>query len=408
MSAPRSSRPHVLLLSPSAAPGGAERILVALARDLPDRGFATSAVVLEQGPLLEWLAEVGCPTTVVRAGRMRWLPSTAVTVARLAALLRRSGADIVVSNQSKGHLFGGVAAWAARRPALWWQHGIPAPEWIDRAAARVPAALVVCGIDEAVEVQRALTPGRRVCKVVPGVPVDQIADYRGTGRAIREHLGWAEGVRVVGIVGRLQPWKGQRVFLEAAALVGSTRPDVRFAVVGGAVLGWEGSYPDELRQMAHQLGLGTRVHFAGHQSDVYPWYDALDVVVHASAREPFGLVLVEAMALGRPLVAAAAGGPMEVVEDGVSGLLVPPGDPAALAQAVGRVLDDPVLAATLGEGGRARASKFSEEQMVTGFAQLLGPLARGARGASRVHGRHGVRGTHGRPGPAQPKPTEVE
>jgi glycosyltransferase involved in cell wall biosynthesis len=274
---------------------------------------------------------------------------------------------------SKGHFFGGMAARAASVPAIFWQHGIPVASLLERVAGVVPAKAIACPSQVAINAQRALTPGRRICKINPGVPIADIRRSQGKGKAIRHSLGW-EHHPIVGTVGRLQAGKGHEVFLQAAARLADTLPELRFVVVGGAILGWEGSYPDDLRRLAGELGLEARLHFAGHQTDVYPWYDALDVVVHPSFGESFGLVPVEAMALGRPLVATAAGGPLEVVEDGVSGLLVPPGDPQRLAEAIDRILGDSSLASDLGWGAVERAKAFSEEGMAERFAELLRSL----------------------------------
>ena len=104
---------------------------------------------------------------------------------------------------------------------------------------------------------------------------------------------------------------------------------------------------------------------------MYPWMDALDIVVHASFGEPFGLVLVEAMALAKPLVATDEGGPSEIVEEGVSGLLVRPGDPEALVRALRRILDEVGLSDRLSTGARARANVFTEETMAAGVAAVL-------------------------------------
>jgi glycosyltransferase involved in cell wall biosynthesis len=185
---------------------------------------------------------------------------------------------------------------------------------------------------------------------------------------------------VVGIIGRLQLQKGQDLFLQAARLLARTRADVQFLVVGGAVLGWEGDYPATLHRFAADTPeLAGRVHFVDHQTDIYPWYDALDVVVNASRGDGFGLVLVEGMALGRPLVATAEGGTLAIVEHGRSGLLVPPESAAAMAEAIARILDDTVLASRLSEGGRERANAFSAEAMTRHWAELLDDVHAGSR-----------------------------
>lgn len=362
--------PRVLLLSPTAKPGGAERGLAALARRLPDFGVEPEAIVLEQGPLEEWLREAGCPTRVLTSGRLRQIPKTMGVVRAVHAEIRSHSAEVVLSSHAKGHLYGGLASVAAGIPAVWWQHGFAGRTLIDRVAAAIPAAAVVCYNDEAVSAQTRSAKRRRVVKIHGGVPVADVAARRGSGAAVRRARGW-EGSPVVGIVGRLQPWKGQELFLEAASRVAKLRPDARYAVVGGAILGWEGDYPERLRQLSRELGLGDRVHFAGHQADPYPWMDAMDVFVHASFGEPFGLVLVEAMALGKPLVATAFGGPTEIVQDRLSGMLVPPGRPEAMADAILAILGRPDLAASLGQGAVKRAGAFSEERMAESFATLL-------------------------------------
>jgi Glycosyl transferases group 1/Glycosyltransferase Family 4 len=360
----------VLLVSPSATAGGAELAFAGLARALPATGFCPTAVLLQGGPLEDWLRQAGCETHVLPSHRTRNVARTARTVRSVRRLARSTGARAVVSNMSKGHCFGGMAAQAAGVPAVFWQHGIPGPSLIERVAGAIPAQAIACCSHAAARAQRALTPGRQVHKIHPGVRLPDRGSVQGSGAPIKRSLGW-EGKPTVGIVGRLQPWKGQEIFLRAAAQLAEARADIRFMVVGGAILGWEGSHPDDLRRLAADLGIADRVHFAGHQADVHPWYDALDVVVHASFGEPFGLVLVEAMALGKPLVATNLGGPLEIVEDGTSGLLVPPGDPERLAEAVERILADRGLGSTLSRGAVERANAFTEERMAEGFADLL-------------------------------------
>ncbi len=371
---------RVLLVSPTSVPGGAERALAALAARFPELGVEPCAALLEDGPLQGWLEQAGCPVDVIPAGRTRQLVRTARVLAELRALAVRRQADVIISNQSKGHVYGGLAGLAARIPAVWWQQGVPGPGRIENVARLVPSAAVICSSDAAVAAQSKLTPHRRIEKVHLGVPVDEIGARVGAGASIRRELGW-ENTRIVGIVGRLQPWKGQDVFLRAAAAIAVAEPDVRFAVVGGAVLGWEGSYPDDLQRLATELGIADKVLFAGHQADPFPWFDALDVVVHASVGEPFGLVLLEALALGKPLVASADGGPLEIVEHERSGLLVPPGEPKRTAEAVLRILREPQLAQLLAAEGPRRAREFSDARMAVKITELADSIH-----GSKTHG----------------------
>jgi glycosyltransferase involved in cell wall biosynthesis len=357
-------QPRVLLVSPSAKPGGAERAFAALAAALPAAEVEPSVVLLKHGPLEEWLAARGCRATVAPVDGDRR------AVAWLSDWALDKGISAIVSNKAHGHLVGGAAARSLGLPAVWWQHDVSRGGEVQVWAAAVPAAAIVCSSDFAVAAQRDVTPAARIHKVHPGADVESIVRRRGSGEAVRRELA-VDGGPLIGIVGRLEEWKGQDLFLRAAARVAAGRPDARFAVVGGAFLGYEGTYPADLRVLAAELGIADRVHFAGHVEDVFPWLDALDVCVHTTCGEPFGLVLVEAMAIGTPLVAPALAGPSEIVEDGRSGLLVAPGLDAPLAVAVEAILADPELAACLRAGAEQRAWSFSEERMAEGFARVI-------------------------------------
>jgi len=359
---------RLLLVAPSARAGGSERAITGLARGLPKAGFDPHVVLLEDGPLAGWLRDAGCRVSVLPAGRFRQAARTLSTVRRLRRLIAEDEAVAVISNSPKGHIYGGLAALGAV-PAVWWQHGIYVRSPIDLVAAAVPAAAIACVSDTALGAQR-LGGRAAMVKIGPGLPIATIAARAGDGLHVRTRLGWEENA-VVGIVGRLQPWKGQEVFLEAAASVASAHPRARFMVLGGAITGGEGDYPDRLKALAGSLGLADVTYFAGHQDDAYEWMDALDVVVHASDCEPFGLVVVEAMALGKPVVATDCGGPCEIVEPGRSGLLVPPRQPDALAEVVIGLLADEPFAAGLGRAAAERATLFSEERTAGEFAALV-------------------------------------
>lgn len=360
----------VLLVSTSAAPGGAEQALVRLARLLPSVGWLPTVALLEHGPLEQALAEGGCATVVLQSGRTREVHRTVWTIGRLNRLARRLGVAAILSNMSRSHVYGGIAALTARVPAVWWQHWPPGRTPVDLVSARVPAREVAVVSEHCAAAQRRLTPRLEVVVISGGAPVASIAARAGAGAALRGAESH-HGGPLVGVVARLHPSKGQDVFLAAVTLLSCSYPGLRAAVVGGALHGLEGTYEADLHAQARALGIDDRVRFVGHVDDPIPWLDALDVVVLPTYMEGLPLVLMEAMALGKPVVASAVGGVPELVEDGRSGLLVPPGDPDALATAIRQVIDDPALARRLGDEGRRRAAAFSEERTAERMATLL-------------------------------------
>jgi glycosyltransferase involved in cell wall biosynthesis len=173
---------------------------------------------------------------------------------------------------------------------------------------------------------------------------------------LRRRYGLAEDQPAVGIFGRIVGWKGQKQFIEAAALV-SERSNAQFFVVGETTDGEDDYYSEVLRTIKN-LGLGDRVVFTGYVESVYDYYALMDVVVHASILpEPFGRVVLEAMSQGKPVIAATLGGPRECITEGEDGFLVDPWDRDALANRILQVIQDAQLREKLG-----RAAKHKVEQ----------------------------------------------
>jgi len=190
---------------------------------------------------------------------------------------------------------------------------------------------------------------------------------------------------VVAVVSRLNPQKGIEQFIDAAALIGARFPQAHFLVVGDQhkIPGASNSgYRATLEERALRLGLGKRLVFAGFRLDVPQILAQVSVAVLPSLTEALSNSLLESMAAGAPVVATEVGGNPEVVEDGVTGLLVPPQDPEALARAVCRLLEWPQEAERLGRAGRRLIhERFSVAQMVHATEQLyLGLLAQAPRG----------------------------
>jgi len=194
-------------------------------------------------------------------------------------------------------------------------------------------------------------------------------------QAVRTELGVGDR-HLVGVFGRFHPWKGQHVAVEVLARL----PDAHAIFVGDALFG-EHNYVADIHRRARERGIGSRAHFLGHRSDIPRLMRAVDVVLHtAQAPEPFGRVLVEGMLAERAVVAARAGGAVEIVREGVTGLLVPSEDVCAFTAAVGSLLADPARRAALGRAGYERATReFSVDAMLTGVAEEIAAAVRPGR-----------------------------
>ena len=372
---------RVLVVMPLAsALGGGEQMLRALLRHGRGQGVEWIVVFLRAGPMADEARALGLEVHVIEAGRLRDVVRRARAVWRIAALARRRRADLLLGWMVAGQLTAGPAAVLAGLPCVWYQVGTPRPDWLDRLATLWPAEGLLVLSRACARAQARVWPRWRQWLVHPGVSLDAFdpATLPSPAEA-RRRLGIPPGGPVVGMVARLQRWKGVHVLIEAMAEVRAARPDARAVIVGGPHE-TEPEYPAELEARVRTLGLGDAVRFAGHQANVPEWMQAMDVVVHASDREPFGIVVLEAMALGKPVVAGAEGGPAEIITDFDHGLLVPFGNAAALARAIARFLDDAWFASRAGAAARRRAAEFDDRHYAANVIAALRESVRWASG----------------------------
>jgi glycosyltransferase involved in cell wall biosynthesis len=363
---------RVLAVMPLATPrGGAEINFRQLLLHGRGRGIEWIIVFLRDGPMVAEARALGLDVRVIPAGRFRNIAMRIRAIRRIARLAASQKVDLVFGWMVAGQLTAGTAALLAARPCVWFQAGTPRPDWLDRISTLLPARGVIVVSRAAAAAQARVWPPRRQWLVYPGASLDAFDPSRlPSPGAMRAKLGLPTDGPLIGIAGRLQRWKGMHVFIDAIAQVRAIRPDVHAVIVGG-MHETEPQYGPELRAQAHALRLDSVITFAGFQPNVAEWLQAMDVFVLASDREPFGIVLVEAMALGKPVVAGAAGGPAEIITDGENGLLSPYGDAGALARAVARYLDDRAFAARTGAAARVRAAAFDERTFADNIIAAL-------------------------------------
>ncbi len=267
------------------------------------------------------------------------------------------------------HQAGIIASRRAAVPCVCHVRSMPALDAVDRFLARYVSQFIF--ISQAVELdQRQKGVGKR-----PGVVVHNALDLSAYAtldrQAARRAFNLAEDDLVVGMIGRIEPWKGQRDLLAALSLLAPQFPRLRCLIAGIPELDGQW-YLDELKTLVTSLRLGDIVRFVGFQDNVPLFLSALNVLAHTSVQpEPFGRVLIEGMAAGLPVVATNAGGTSEIVEDGRTGLLVPPAQPEALAQALAQLLAHPQQGKAMGEAGHARAAAlFSIENQIAAIESI--------------------------------------
>jgi glycosyltransferase involved in cell wall biosynthesis len=373
---------RVLYFDHTAMLGGGEIALLNLIRYL-DRQRVTPIVVLcAEGPLADRLRNI-CEVHVLplperarntRKDSLGWssllklrdIATIVLCSIRLAGFVVKHDMSLIHTNSLKADIIGGLAGRLALRPVVWHvRDRIESdylPESVVRAfrfLARLLPSYVVAN-SQAVLKTLHLKQSRSQTAIPSGIDlatrsrVVHDATVVDSERAEKTH----HPAPVVALVGRICPWKGQHIFLRAAASVHRRFPRAQFKIVGAALFG-EGHYEAEVRQLCTELGLDAAVEFTGFRSDIPRLIPQFDVVVHASTTgEPFGQVIIEGMAACKPVVATNGGGVPEIVVNNETGLLVAMGDADAMAEAICTLLSDPGMARRMGLQGFMRVKEF--------------------------------------------------
>jgi len=357
---------------------GAQVHLGQLASHLDPGEFVVEVCCLMRGgPVADRLHERGIPVDVLGLTTI-YGPRAWVELVQLARRLRRRRVDVVHTYLISANIFGTLAGRLAGGPSVvttrrdvgisrnWRLRAVE--EWLinplaDRVTvnsqAVAEAALHERNLDEA-----------KVTLIPNGVDVGALDPARFPRDAIRREWGLSPEESAVGAVGHLSPVKGHADLLDAAARVSARHPRTRVFLIG------DGPLRPALEARARRLGIGDRVTITGVREDVARCVAMLDVVALPSHSEGMSNALLEAMALARPVVATRVGGNPELVHDGVSGRLVPPGAPEPLARAMIELLGDPETAQRLGgEARRQVAERFPLERMVESHKALYRSLA---------------------------------
>ena len=374
---PGRERVRVVRVMATGTNGGAQEHVFNLVSRMDHDYYDVSIVSLSPGSAVRKLQRAGFGVTVIDE------PDDAIATGILAAHLADIRADVVHDHMYRAEVVGTKAAIALataghRRPfVMSTVHSSRVRSAEDQDVLR----RLTPSIDRLIVVSRAID--RKVVEegrfgaprtlVYNGVDLERY-DHQEPCCTLRDEYDMEPGSPIVGVVGRLELEKGHPTLLEAWPHVLREVPGAYLMVVG------EGSRQEALHQIAREQGIERHVIFTGRRDDIPAVTAAFDVAVLPSYREAQGLTILEAMALSRPVVASSVGGIPEMIEDGVTGLLVPPHDPAALAAAIVRVLRDHPLADMLGRAGHDLVhDRFCVQLMVNAVQELYDEGARAVR-----------------------------
>ena len=362
---------NVLYVSHAGERGGAELLLLNILKHINRDVFKPYVISLQDGPFIEELEEEArSKVTVLCAGRFSQWKDFLRTSRKIYDFIQSKKIDIVHNNGTAAQIYSSLAARISRVPNVYHLHDTVEWSWdkqglVHFAGAFSPATTRIA-VSKYVANQFANSWGRNsgvfiIHNAIPDVPSESDSFNVPSSNGLQ--VTWC---------GRIQRWKGAHIFLEAASLVRKTFDRVRFLVVGGSLFGLDPDYQKELEEIVSHRNLSDVVSFVGFQSKVQNILQSSDIVVHSSIRpEPFGLVILDAMRASKPVIASNEGGPVEIVEHGVTGLLIPPKDPEKLAEAMIELLQNESLRKRMGNAGKLRMQEhFSISKMMQSVESL--------------------------------------
>ncbi|HDR9237575.1 TPA: glycosyltransferase [Burkholderia vietnamiensis] len=393
---PVARGPATLVLDQSGVLGGAELSLLEIMKHM--RANA-DVLLFDDGPFRAALDEIGARVDVLDQGALAGVRKqggvSAGALKQFVALVRNVArrarrAEVIYANTQRAMVVAALAGRLARKPVVWHLRDIVSGDHFGgkqlkaiKYCARFGITRVIANSDASAQAFRALTgfTPQHVDVVFNGISAEPFDALENVSQAaLRARFGLPEHAWLVGSFSRLAHWKGQHLLLEAA----TRHPDMHVVLVGAPLFG-EDEYAAQLHETVARHRMGDRVHFLGFQRDVAACMKAVDMVAHTSITpEPFGRVIVEGMLARRPVVAARAGGVVEIIEDGENGLLCEPGNAAALADALGRLKHDGALRERLVASGRATAvRRFGTETYVERVEKILADTAKAAKAKKR-------------------------
>jgi glycosyltransferase involved in cell wall biosynthesis len=371
---------NILYLHEAAEIGGGENSLLNLVDNIDKDKFNVVFACPGKGAFPDRLRERGIAIHPIIYPQVRTLIGVPSTVGKLCDIIEKDGISLIHSNSIRTHLYAAIAGRLKKIPVVWHERNLITNEIIDpdKLLSFLPDS-IVCNSRAIAE--RFISSGKMPGKVIVihnGVNTG-VFNPLVSAKDARQKIGIGPEETVIGIASRFNTGKGHETFLKAAKIVCSDLQNgpqkVRFLVVGSAVFEEDKKREKYLAEFTRTLGISDKVIFTGFIDKMADMYAAMDIFVLASFAEPCGRVIFEAMAMGKPVVATNTGGTPEIVVDGVTGILVKPKDPGAMAYALKDLVRDKIKRISMGAEARKRIEDhFSIQKNVERTEELYEEL----------------------------------
>jgi len=332
--------------------------------------FQIHCFFLEDGPMVNEAKDLGYATYLYKITHLTDIRNYIGAVFRLRSVAKKVKPVAVLSWMAKAHMYAGLAFLGSNVKRLWYQHSTGYPDRMASIALSFPSSMVLCCSQAAEKVTNRINARRTTAVCYPGVifPAGEVVSASNA----RRQLNISQDGPLIGMVARLERWKGHLAFVEAAAEIGKKWADAHFFVLGGEHPRDPG-YADEVREAVRRSGLGTRFLLLGQRpmSEVSLWLSAATLMVHpARSTEPFGMAIAEAMGMGKVVVATGEAGPREMITDRVNGRYLGIADGKEIGTAVAELLSSPEDIKRMEAAAFQRGREFS----VANFAARLDSL----------------------------------
>jgi glycosyltransferase involved in cell wall biosynthesis len=383
----------VLYLNHTGEMSGAERSLLTLLEGLPDG--VSPIVACPEGPFAGAASSLGVPVEPVAGTNAslrlhpvrtpRAIAEMMASAWRVRGLARRSGADLVHGNSVRAGLIAALAKRLGGPPVVVAVHDHLPPRRIARLTLRMISRnadmVFACSRYVAEPFQRqGANPPVRV--VYNPIDLERFSPAVMDREQARSRLGFSDSTVLLGVVGQITPWKAQDDAVRIVADLKARHPEIRLLLVGSPKFASRRfdnqGFAHHVKELIRSLGVEEQVIWLGERGDIPEILRALDVVLVPSWEEPFGMAVIESMAMEVPVVATAVGGATEVVTPPQNGLLLPPRQPAAWAQAIGELVERPELRESIGKAARQRVAEFLTVEryaarVLAGYHDVLSP-----------------------------------